>query len=125
MPSGEKKKRYTKKIAKALPDMFKNGESIVEVCVELGISRRAYYDWIEKYPEFKLAAERGKEASEAWWTKLGRFGSAGKATINAAPWIFNMKNRFGWLDRPAGDDDEEATPINITINTVDSSVDRE
>ena len=125
MPQGDNNKRYTKSIAENLPAMFANGESIVEVCVEMGISRRAYYDWLAKYPEFKEAAERGKEASEAWWTKLGRFGAAGRAPINAAPWIFNMKNRFGWVDRPADADEETAVPVNITINAIDASVDRE
>ena len=36
-------------------------------------------------------------------------GAAGKVAVNPATWIFNMKNRFNWRDKPdperVGDDD--------------------
>ena len=125
MPKGDNKKRYKKEFAEQLPDMFMEGESVAEVCTELGVSRRAFYDWVKKYPEFKEAYEQGKLYSEAWWTKLGRAGAAGQVPLNATPWIFNMKNRFGWRDQPADETDDDATPVNIVINTVDASVSRD
>ena len=74
--------------------MFSEGESVAEVCLELDISRTTYYAWIDKYPRFKAAHEKGLFKSEAWWMRLGRLGAAAKVPINSTVWSFNMKNRF-------------------------------
>jgi len=91
--------KYTKHIAKILPYMFINGESVAEVCVQLGICKDTFYNWRKEHKEFSDSYKRGLTYSEAWWTVLGRLGAAGKEDINAATWIFNMKNRFNWLDK--------------------------
>jgi len=91
--------KYNAKLCKLLPAMFANGESISEVCAELGISKETFHKWEKLYPDFSDSYKKGKELSEAWWTKLGRAGATGKAKIQPATWIFNMKNRFGWTDR--------------------------
>lgn len=92
-------RKYTQEITDNLPSMFAAGESVAEVCQQIGVSRRAFYDWVEKYPEFAEAYECGRLASEAWWNKLGRAGAAGKVDIQPTVWIFNMKNRFDWRDK--------------------------
>ena len=99
MPKGDNNKKYKPEYVDSLPMMFANGESVAEVCVELNISRQAFYDWSDKYPDFKEAYNEGKMRSEAWWSKLGRAGAAGKVDINPTTWIFNMKNRFSWKDK--------------------------
>jgi len=97
--AGGRPTKYKKEYAEKLPDMFKNGESVAEVCAELGIWKDTFYNWVNKYPKFSDAYKKGQELSEAWWTKLGRVGSAGKVSIQPATWIFNMKNRFKWTDK--------------------------
>lgn len=91
--------KYDPKICETLPQMFANGETIVEVAKALGISRRAFYDWKLQHPEFAEALDEGLAYSEAWWSKLGRAGAIGAKPVNPALWIFNMKNRFKWADR--------------------------
>jgi hypothetical protein len=54
---------------------------------------------VNDYKDFSDSYKKGQELSEAWWTKMGRAGSVGKAKIQPAMWIFNMKNRFKWTDR--------------------------
>lgn len=107
--------KYKSSFADKLPDMFANGESVEEVCRELKISRRAFYDWVEKHPDFAEAYELGKEASQAWWLKLGRAGAAGKVPVQPSIWIFNMKNRLGWKDRVETSSDEQPQPLSITF----------
>jgi hypothetical protein len=124
MPSGDNNKKYQDHYPDILAKMFSNGESVAEVCVALGISRRAFYDWVKKYPDFEEAYEMGRLHSEAWWTKLGRAGASGQVNINSTAWIFNMKNRFSWSDKIAEEKDETATPLTININGVDASVER-
>lgn len=97
---GGRPTKYNPDIITDIPEMFRNGESIEEVCRDkLHISKQTCYDWIKKYPEFSDAIKEGVGISEAWWHTLGRAGAAGKAPINATVWIFNMKNRFGWRDQ--------------------------
>jgi hypothetical protein len=91
--------KYSKKICELLPYLFANGESVVEVCASLDITKETFFQWVKQYPEFSDSYKKGQELSEAWWTKMGRIASIGKAKIQPATWIFNMKNRFKWTDR--------------------------
>ncbi|GHT86931.1 hypothetical protein FACS1894137_13230 [Spirochaetia bacterium] len=91
--------KYSRKLCKKLPDMFLEGQSVVEVCADLGIWKDTFYQWVNKYPEFSDAYKKGLLLSEAWWEKLGRAGATGQISINPATWIFNMKNRFKWTDK--------------------------
>jgi len=91
--------KYSKAMAERLPDMFKSGEDVIEVCVELGISKDTFYRWVKEHPEFSDAYEKGKEFSEAWWNRLIRGGAMGRIKVQPATLIFCMKNKFGWKDR--------------------------
>jgi hypothetical protein len=92
-------KKYADSLAPTLADMFEEGASLAEVCHKIGCCKESFYKMLEISPEFSYAYKKGMVASEAWWCTLGRAGSAGKHAIQAAPWIFNMKNRFGWKDK--------------------------
>lgn len=113
------KPKYKEEFCEQLPDMFANGESVEEVCQELKISKRAFYDWVERYPEFAEAYELGKQASHAWWIKLGRAGATGKVQVQPTIWIFNMKNRLGWKDRVEIETEEESPSLNISFEVRD------
>ena len=92
-------KEWADGIAPSLADMYKNGESLAEVCAELGICKNSYYKACKISEEFMNSDTRGKQLSEAWWSKLGRAGAAGKVSIQPTVWQFNMKNRFDWRDK--------------------------
>ena len=111
--------KYKPEYADQLPMMFANGESVAEVCLQLGITRRAFYDWVEKYPEFSEAYSEGKLYSESWWNKLGRAGAAGKVDIQPTVWIFNMKNRFGWVDRIEQKTDHTSSDGSMTPSRIE------
>ena len=109
--------KYKKQFAEDLPKMFRNGESVAEVCVQLGVSRDSFYYWVNNYPEFKEAYDLGKLHSEAWWSKLGRAGALGERKIQPAVWVFTMKNKFGWRDQPEPDSSESAgQELNINFS---------
>lgn len=91
--------KYDPSFAEMLPDLFSEGESVVEVCVVLGIHKDTFYDWCAKYKEFSDAYAVGLMKSEAWWQKLGRAGAAGARRVNPPMWRMNMMNRFKWSDR--------------------------
>ena len=61
---------YTPELAKQLPAMFDNGETVKEVCVQLGITPETFEEWKSKYPEFNESAEIGELNSECFYEDL-------------------------------------------------------
>lgn len=92
-------KQYADTIAADLPQMFIRGESLAQVCKKLEIGKDSFKKLCELSPKFSAAYAQGVNYAEAWWTEIGQAGSVGKIKINSATWIFNMKNRFRWVDR--------------------------
>jgi len=111
--AGGRPSKYNPAWVEELPDMFADGQSVLEVAVNLGISKTAYYEYEAAHPEFADASMRGKELSQAWWERQGReglydttdYGENGKPlqrrAINHALWSKNMACRFrnDWTDR--------------------------
>lgn len=103
MPAGRPKKTLDD-----LPDNWKlemltrakDGESDVELRINAlgGISDDLWYRFIEEEPEFSRTLKECRLLQESWWNAKGR-GMVGGDSGNAAVWIFNMKNRFGWKDK--------------------------
>ena len=117
MPSGRPKEydeQWVKNHLDKLPAMFKDGQSIAEVCAELGMCKDTFYRLKKEYPVFSDAIKNGELLSEAWWSRLGRKGASGAAEINPTTWIFNMKNRFGWKDKKEVDIPNPLTSISIS-----------
>lgn len=79
-------------------NLAKEGASIVELAVELGISKDTFYALSEREPEFSDSVKICKDLSENWWEKQGRTNLQNKH-FNYTGWYMNMKNRFGWKDR--------------------------
>jgi len=92
-------KAWADKQSKVLAAMFKNGESVAEVCAELEICKTSFYKSCDLSTSFMDSYKKGLDLSEAWWMKLGRAGAAGKVDIQPTTWIFNMKNRHNWVDK--------------------------
>jgi hypothetical protein len=75
--------------------------------------KQTLYEWTEKFQEFGDAKKRGELASQIFWERIGIAGTTGKLkNFNAASWIFNMRNRFGWRNDP---DEVKMQPIKIEI----------
>jgi hypothetical protein len=72
--AGGRPSKYNPAWVEELPDMFADGQSVLEVAVNLGISKTAYYEYEAAHPEFADASMRGKELSQAWWERQGREG---------------------------------------------------
>lgn len=123
MPRGHPE--YREEYSETLPDLMSKGESVCSVCKKWGITRRSFYNWIEKYPEFDEAYALAKTYCQAWWEETGRQGlydktfteydEDGKKTktttvhINDRVWSRNMGARF--------EDWQEKKNLNITANS--------
>lgn len=75
------------------------------------VSKQTLYTWCEKHAEFKEAKEIGEGLAHLWWERTGIEGlfMGGKDNpFNATVWVFSMKNRFGWRDKPKDEDEGDA-----------------
>ena len=122
---------YNPEWVKTLPEMFSEGQSVLEVSVNLGISRASYYNFEKEYPEFLDASTRGKELSQAWWERMGRenmfdtkeYDSETKISIerkfNDRLWNKNVSCRFrnDWTDKSEIDLNTGPLEIKVTHDT--------
>lgn len=54
-----------------LYELMVQGQKGASLHAHFGVSKRTFYNWIDKYPEFKDAYERGWEQCEKWWETFG------------------------------------------------------
>lgn len=81
----------------------------------IGVSRKVFWEWEKRHPALAEALAEGEVLSQAWWETKGLSAASGQLPgFNAAIWIFNMKNRFGWRDKQeiTGDADK---PVTVTV----------
>jgi len=90
--------KYKPEYCDTVIEVMEKGFSKEAVAGHIGISKDTLYKWIKKHEEFSDSIKRGVEISRVFWEELGiEMVTAGQG--NAASWIFNMKNRFGWKDK--------------------------
>ena len=105
--------KYDPKFCEELVAHMARGKSFETFAAKLGFSKDTLYQWVKKYPEFSDAKKRGTVQSFDKWEDLGhRLAEEG----NAAVYIFNMKNRFGWRDKMEHSMDERK-PIVLAYKT--------
>ena len=101
-------------------NLSKQGASIVELAVELDISRDTFYALSDREPDFFDTVKKCKEYCEAWWLKKGRTELDNK-DFSYTGWYMNMKNRFNWADKKEIKEEvkQEVTTLNIDNLSLD------
>ena len=92
-----------------LLDLGKIGGSDVEMMVKIGVSKSLWKRLIKEEPEFCATVKEAQMHCEAWWIAHGRKMATDDGKGMPAVYIFNMKNRFKWRDKP----EDEQTVVNI------------
>ena len=98
-----------------------DGGSAVEIRVALGISQGAWETLLADSEEFLLTVKTAHDACQTWWEKKGRT-LAVDGGGNAAIYIFNMKNRFGWRDKAedGGRESDKPAPTQVVVEVRDA-----
>jgi len=79
-------------------NLSKQGASIVELAVELDISRNTLKALCDRDDYFLNTIKKCKRYCESWWLSKGRTELENK-DFSYTGWYMNMKNRFGWADK--------------------------
>lgn len=90
---------YKPEYCEALIKHMSQGLSFESFSATIGTHRGVLYQWEAVHSDFADAKQRGHDLCLIMWEKMGVVGAAGKNKTNPALWIFNMKNRFRWVDR--------------------------
>lgn len=120
---------YNPEWVNIVPDMFREGQSITEVAVGLGITKQTLYRYMELYPAFSDAIHEGREISQSWWERQGREGlyktteynddgSRIDRSINDRLWMNNVRFRFpdDWQERKEKTPGSEQSPMRVIID---------
>lgn len=113
--------KYTPDACQAIINAAAEGEHIHGMMIAAGAnSKTTYYAWQKEHAEFKEACEYAKVVSQAFWEKLGLFGTLGKIRgFNATSWLTTMNNKFSEDYSRTGTTQGGTT--NINFNTVNLS----
>jgi len=82
----------------------------------LGVHRETLYEWAKVHKEFSDAKKMGREFQYEFWFKLGLGGAMGHKDMKAfkgTPWVFTMKNCFGWKDRIELTEDDQVESMDF------------
>lgn len=97
---GGRPTKYRPEYCELLISHMESGLSFESFAGAIGVTKQIIYDWLERHPEFLDAKKIADPKCQLFYEKIGRSAMAGKIpNFNTAVWIFNMKNRFGWVDR--------------------------
>jgi hypothetical protein len=82
-----------------MADVMKNGEGIVAVCLELGISRETLNQWTSPKGDyynkpFSDAYAHARLLYQKWWETQGRLGMNKGKIFNGNVWDMAMRNQF-------------------------------
>ena len=96
-----RKSSYKKKYAKDLINGMRQHPkaSIDRCCQEWGVTRNAYYGWLEQHPEFKAAAEIGERDYAVAFHDLMVDNATGEVKGNAGVLALMAKNILKWSDK--------------------------
>lgn len=102
--------KYDPKYDDLIIEIMKSGASVIEFAAEIDVNVDTIHEWAKEYPSFSVAKKIAMQKCQAWWESTGRKGLYGNKDnqFNAAVWIFNMRNRFGWRNETSEEMREKA-----------------
>ena len=93
--TGGRPAKYTEDLCDLVIDLGARGQSYTQIAAHLGVCRRTFYNWIDKYEPFMHAATRARTLSQAFWEQEGMRGMRMGKSFNPSMFEFQMKARFG------------------------------
>jgi transposase-like protein len=92
--------KYKPEYCEKILELAEDGKSIIQICVELGIHKDTYHQWVKDHSDFAKAAIEAKHISQRWWEQIGQECASGARKGDSKIWSMMMKNKFGYRDNP-------------------------
>jgi hypothetical protein len=92
MPAG-RPTSYKPEYCDKVIELGKQGCSMVEIAVELGVPRTTMLSWADSHAEFSTALSMARDCAQAWWESTGRSGLV-TPSFNGFIWKTTMQARF-------------------------------
>ena len=95
--------KYKPEYDEMLIDYMAKGYSFAAFAGELSINRDTLNEWAKVHPSFSVAKEIALAKNLAFWERQGMRGlweDKEGPKLNSTIWVFNMKNRHRWRDKP-------------------------
>jgi len=115
--------KYKEEYCEMLIDHMAQGLSYESFAAIAKVDRDTLYNWEKLHPKFSDTKRLAFAESQLFWEKAGLTGMfmGGKENpFNATIWVFNMKNRFNWVDKK--EVTNENKNIEIKIDDDDSKL---
>jgi rubrerythrin len=111
---------YRPEFVGQIREMFADGSTVTQVAAEkLKISRRTYYEWKEKYPDFAAEADRGEDLALAYHERKLDDGAHGQIqNFQSAAKIFTMKARWRDVYADSAGEDKKSSQIEALISAL-------
>ena len=104
--------KYKPEYVKKLKEFLADGYPFEAFAGEVDVCPDTIYEWCKVHPEFSEAKKLGRSKGLKTFIDQGKKGAYGKIKgFNATPWIFMMKNIYGWKDRLEISEDEEVDEL--------------
>lgn len=112
--------KYKEEYCQLVMDLGKEGKSVTQIAVHIGVSRQTLYDWKDRYPDFLDALTRAQENAQAWYENLGQDGITMGKEFNSSTWAKQVSCRFpkDYTEKIKHAGDEEAPLITKIIREV-------
>ena len=89
--------KYDPAYCEQVIELGKEGKSVEQIAVRLGVGTRTMYEWRDVHPEFSHAMEVAKECEQDWWESVAQrhmLEEKDAPKINATIWSRSMAARF-------------------------------
>jgi transposase len=86
------------------------GLSFQSFAGKIGVSFKTLYNWLDQHEEWIEAKDRGHAKALLFFEQemiRGLWNPERGDKFNTTAWIFAMKNKFGWSDKPDEPVDDE------------------
>ena len=109
--------KYDEKYCQMLIDHMEKGYSFESFAGLIGVCRDTLYEWCKAHQLFFDSKKIAFEKNLLFWERQGIEGlwTSGQTRFNSTSWIFNLKNRFGWVDRKDIDDVNTLEAVTIKL----------
>lgn len=120
--------KFKPEYCEMLVEHMASGMSFESFAGIIDVNQDTLHEWVKHHVDFSEAKKRAWAKNRVFWEKVGIDGlynesyrdkdSSHSKQLNAAIWVFNMKNRFKWRDR-IDVIEKPAKPINRGFKTVE------